>query len=231
MNNLYKKHTKPTKFIFVTGAGHSGTRLVMSILGQHPAISIPFNHLNSVHEFIPLHKFFVKCLTKTSFNSKKYFLDKTNLNLILEKYKNLCNIEKIVTIKMPYYPLNYLNEIRAILGDVIFLGVKRNTDKIINSYKRRNQHIKFFELEKTHHIKKLNYTIRKSFYNKTPIEILRVHINEINMAMKKNDLLIFDMEKLISNGSIYINSIFNSLSLPIVIKDLSKIINKGRLIK
>ena len=46
------------KNILITGIGHSGTRLIVDILGNHKDIHFPYEKINEVNEHEPLHKKF-----------------------------------------------------------------------------------------------------------------------------------------------------------------------------
>ena len=127
---------KRGKCIFITGMGHSGTRLMSQMFSKHPDISVPLCILNNVHEFTPAHEFFKYSMDKTPLNDQKYHIDFDELAFIMDAYMDkIDESKKFYIFKLPYYPLNCLDFfIKYFENNIVLLNVKRPKDKVINSF-------------------------------------------------------------------------------------------------
>lgn len=155
------------KVLLITGAPHSGTRLLLRMLARHPEISVPEHILNSVGEFYPLHKYFVRMIDRTPLQDAHYFFDYEELAFLLDSYMQATDSAKpMAVVKMPFYPLNCLeflhNHFRNKLH-VVFTS--RDPEKIYSSYSRRGADVIFNRHPDEHvrQVKKLPVSQRRQF--------------------------------------------------------------------
>jgi hypothetical protein len=134
------------KAILITGSPHSGTRLVLKMLSNHPDISVPNEILNFVGEFPPLHHYFISSVNHTPLYSADYNHDYEELKFILDSYMLKVDTNKpFVAIKMPFHPLTCLSHFYEYFGeDLQVLFTRRNREKIVTSYWRRAEDKRYF---------------------------------------------------------------------------------------
>jgi len=135
------------KYFFVTGPGHSGTRLLLRMLARHPEISVPEHILNEVAEYDPLHQFFTESLIKTPIHSGSYAIDEEELSFIIDAYIAACDSSRpFCAIKMPYYPMNCLDFFFSYFHDKVqFVYCSRPVEKIVKSFVSRDEDKLFFK--------------------------------------------------------------------------------------
>ena len=160
--------TQQQKCIFVTGPGHSATRLLVQLFHRHPDVSVPMNSLNTAAEFLPIHRFFISAMDHTRLHSKDYAIDRGELKVIMDAYRlNIDPSKKFMLFKLPYYPLLCLDFFTDYFGgEVAFLYCKRPTQKIVKSFLDRGEDQLFFHQgddEILRQVKKLP-TDRRAYY-------------------------------------------------------------------
>lgn len=135
--------------ILITGMGHSGTRLLVQMLAKHPDVAVPLDVLNDVQEYIPLHWFFVQAMDRTPLYSDEYWLDPDELAYILEAYIQTTEADKpYFVLKMPYYPLYYLDFFSDYFGDRLkLLFTRRPIEKVVHSWLKPGSNLFFYQFE------------------------------------------------------------------------------------
>ena len=132
--------------ILMTGMPHSGTRLPVQMLSLHPEVSVGMHSLNYVKEFLPLAQFFFQSMDATPLHSASYRFDRKEFAFIMDAYMSVFS-EKCpyCLIKMPYYPLNFLNEFSDYFdGNIRFVFTRRPAHKIVKSFITRGEDKLFF---------------------------------------------------------------------------------------
>jgi hypothetical protein len=135
-----------TKCILITGPGHSGTRLLVQLLAKHPQVSVPVNVLDGVLEYAPLGVFFTGVMDKTPLYSEHYCIDYEELRFILDAYLRTVDPTKpYFVLKIPFKALICLPFFIEYFGqDIVLIFTRRPTEKILNSFKNRNEDKLFF---------------------------------------------------------------------------------------
>lgn len=134
------------KCILVTGPGHSATRLLVQLFNRHPDVSVPMSSLNSVAEFLPIHRYFISVMDRTRLHSEEYAIDPGELKLLMDAYRlNTDPSRKFLLFKLPFYPLLCLDWFSDYFGgEVAFLYCKRPMEKIVKSFLDRGEDQLFF---------------------------------------------------------------------------------------
>ncbi len=227
--------------ILITGAPHSGTRLLTNMIGKHPEVSLPEKILNPVGEFYPWHTFFVNALDKTPLYSEKYNFDFKEMKFILDRYlENLDSQKPYFIIKMPYYPLNCLDFLVEYFNDKIYiLFTVRNKQKILKSFESRAVDQRYFKDPQAHlkQIKKLNIKLRKEYLSKPYAYEIISHLIDETLRKKeewnnknlKHQIIDVDIDKL-AKKSDYFEKILSKIKLePKNTQESYKILDKKRL--
>ena len=176
--------------ILITGAAHSGTRLLTRMLAKHIDISLPNEILNYVGEFYPWHTHFVKTMDKTPLHSDSYSFDFKEMKFVLDSYMTHIDKKKpYFIIKMPYYPLNCLEFLIEYFENRIYiLYSERKKEKIIKSFENRAEDILYFSNPDSHlrQIKKLDLELRKEYISKPIAREIFAHIIDETYRKKEN---------------------------------------------
>jgi len=135
-----------TKCILITGPGHSGTRLLVQLLAKHPQVSVPINVLNGVLEYKPLGLFFSEVMDKTPLYSEHYCIDHEELRFLLDAYlRTVDSTKPYFVLKIPFRALICLPFLIEYFGqDIVLIFMRRPTEKILKSFKNRNEDKLFF---------------------------------------------------------------------------------------
>ncbi|MBN2305158.1 MAG: hypothetical protein JXQ72_11805 [Anaerolineae bacterium] len=154
--------------ILITGMGHSGTRLLVHMLAEHPDVSVPVLSLNPVAEFRPLHRFFIRSMDLTPLYAADYTIDREELRFILDAYlHNVDSGKAHCVLKLPYYPLNCLDFfVDYFGGEIVLMFSQRPVEKVVKSFLNRGEDRLFFEDspdEIMRQVKKLDLAQRKRF--------------------------------------------------------------------
>jgi len=155
------------KCIFITGMGHSGTRLVTQMLNKHPDVSVPMSILNRVAEYSPLHQFFINSMDQTPLDSTSYNINSSELRSVLDAYmSNVDKNKQWFVLKLPYYPLNCLDFfVEYFKHNLVLINVKRPKAKVVNSFLSKGEGQSLFlanPVERKRQVKKLDLSIRKN---------------------------------------------------------------------
>lgn len=163
--------------LLVTGAPHSGTRLLQNMLAKHSDIAVPSHILNKVGEFYPLHVYFMNMINATSLHNQDYYFDFEELAFILDSYmQEVDNTKPFAVLKMPYYPLNCLEFLHDYFNNrLTVLYTSRSVEKVVSSYSRRGAEV-IFNKNPQEHIRQVK---------KLPVELRRKYLTEGN----KNKLI------------------------------------------
>ena len=227
--------------ILITGAAHSGTRLLTRMLGTHSDISLPSEILNYVGEFYPWHTYFVNTMDKTPLHSENYNFDFEEMKFILDSY--MAHIDKkkpYFIIKMPYYPLNCLDFLIEYFENRIYiLYSERKKEKIIKSFENRAEDILYFSDTNSHirQIKKLNLQLRKEYISKPIAKEIFSHIIDETLRKKEtwnknNDnfnIIDVDIENLAKSQTYFENLLKKIKIEPKNTEDSYKVLDKKRL--
>lgn len=160
---MKEKMLNHSKCLLITGMGHSGTRLLVDILGSHPDVWKP-----EPKEFSPLHCFFIQVLDSTPIYASDYVIDYNELEFIMDAYLEQVDTHKrFHLLKLPYYPLMCLDFLMEYYqGNIEFLFTNRPIDKIIGSYMRRGEDYTIFRSHVVGQVKKLSVEQRKGILAK-----------------------------------------------------------------
>ncbi len=230
---------KEKKGILITGMPHSGTRLIVKMLGEHPEITVPKSY-NSVEEPSVLHEFFIDVMNKSKLSSEKYDLEKEDLRMILESISK----ERNWVVKMPAYPLMCMKEFIYSMPNIrCVIYTSRPEKKIINSFMRKNENKILFEDEdeKIRQIKKLMKKYRKKHLHECiPKRIFEDQIksckerwNECKKILKENGItyLNIDVEKFAKEKSYVVEKMEKMNLSKTSIDDMINVVDYKRLIK
>lgn len=131
--------------LLVTGPAHAGTRLVIRMLAAHPEVTVPGSLLNEVGEFPPLHNLFLRAQARAPMHREELPVDRRELAFVLEAYRREIPAgAPFYALKMPHYPLFCLEKFGEALGEGPVLFVDRPTEKIVASFRRRGEDIRYY---------------------------------------------------------------------------------------
>lgn len=229
------------KAILITGAPHSGTRLLVNMLARHAEVSVPLHILNPVGEFYPLHKYFVRMIDRTPLHYENYYFDFDELRFLLDSYIQEVEPGKsAMVIKMPYYPLNCLDFFYEYFQDnlkVVFTS--RNPGKVYSSYSRRGADALFNRKPDEHvrQVKKLPIGMRKTFLTEPDKARLIKEIVRTTEEKKDSWNSRHQDEKIITIKASYIaqssqslQKLLHALELPVQdLEEMHSVVNQGRL--
>jgi len=151
--------TKP-KCLFVTGAAHSGTRLLVEMFDKHPDVSVPIESMKEMGEFRPWNPFFIGMLDRIPLYSEEYDINLEELRFILDAYMQSIDTSKPwCLLKIPYHPLNCLDAfVDYFDGEITMVFTRRPAEKIFRSYQKRGEDRSLFSdsaLEQLRQVKRL----------------------------------------------------------------------------
>lgn len=231
------------KCIFITGMGHSGTRLVTHMLSKHPDISVPLSILNRVAEYTPLHQFFIDSMDQTSLDSAQYNINTDELRAILDTYMAKIDTSKqYFVFKLPYYPLNCLDFfVKYFQENIVLLNVRRPKQKVINSFLHKGEDRSLFldnEVERTRQIKKLDLSVREKHLTSHDAAGFFADLydhTEAKMAdwsQRHPELPFFDIDiEKFATSKEFLSETLQSLGLPTNYEDqMLAVVNKNRLL-
>jgi hypothetical protein len=215
-----------SKCIFVTGAEHSGTRMLVEMFDKHPDVSVPMAAINEMGEFRPWNPFFVEVLDRTPLYSEEYVIDREELRFILDAYMQSIDTSKAwFVLKEPYHPLNHLDAfVDYFDGEISLVFTKRPPDKIFRSYQNRGEDRRLFSensLEQLRHVKKLPVAHRYQHLAhpdaETYFKALVAHCDTLrerwDAAHPDRQFVVADMET-IATSKTYLVELLEKLDLP-----------------
>lgn len=231
--------------VCITGAGHSGTRLVYDILSMHSGLDCPDRSVLSVNsEHDPTAVPITMMAYKTPLNSIDYLYNKEQFVKILEDYISICEggNNKII-LKIPFVLIVYASKIEKLFNSVKFIYCNRDIKGVLNSFVKRGEHIKTNNVNQItsyspNMLRLVPANERKYYLERPGIEIFERyyhHCNELKQQWNNsndNKFIDVDMAQLKSNARGHIKILLDSLGLDCddeLLNNMSSKINNKRL--
>jgi hypothetical protein len=237
------------KGFIITGFGHSGTRLAFDIFSKHPDFSAPpLDKLNGVREFGHAHSMFISFMRNTEWSADKYHFDQAAFDRVLSMYCDMCDKDKIILFKMPYYPLNCVNAFENHFSELGWCFTNRDKEKILDSFKSRGELINFFkgpefrlqlkklpakkrdEVSKTHNTSHLKPNQIEPIGRQIMSMIYDDAMIKLEGCRKYKKIPFLDMSRV--SDSVYLKQFFESIGRPVsdtVITSMISIIDRRRI--
>jgi hypothetical protein len=212
------------KAYIICGIGHSGTRLLFNLIKQHPLVTIPDEqYLQGNGEYLPLQLQIEREICSKYHNH--YLIDKQKIFNEIEKYVSLCDLSKrVLLMKVPTYSLFVPEVFLEYFGNSLrFLYTIRDSNKIFNSYKDRN--------EVEYIMSRLRMCGLFRTYNLDMEDILNQLENRVQYIETISDIKKIYMPLMCTHLDYFIE-VFNNLDLPmdtLSAIQISSIIEKGRI--
>lgn len=232
-----------SKCIFVTGAEHSGTRLLVEMFSKHPDLAVPTASMKAHGEFRPWNPFFVEVLDRTPLHSEDYVIDQEELRFILDAYMQSVDASKAwFVLKIPYHPLNCLDAfVDYFDGEISLVFTHRPPGKIFRSYQKRGEDRELFSensIEQLRHVKKLPVAQRYQHLAHPDAEAFFIALAEHCETLRERwdaahpdrKFVVVDMET-IATSKAYLVELLEKLDVPVSGADaMMTVIDTNRLL-
>ncbi|HMQ49217.1 MAG TPA: hypothetical protein PKA00_17275 [Saprospiraceae bacterium] len=232
------------KGVLVTSSvGHSGTRLIVEMLGKHTDVFYPKERLNHVNEHDFLHQFFLEKIKNTPINKELKIENYEELEFLLNMYGKGHNPGQAMLLKLPFYPLCCLDSLDEYFDDFKIIYLNRKIDNVLKSFLDRNEDQHFWgnAAKRYESIKMLGLKDRELLMNEPRFENFiksfptygEKKIKEFESSKKENTNKILQVQvESISNSIDEILLIFKFLGLKVdnqFLMELKGMINPQRL--
>lgn len=133
-------------WLLVTGPTHGGTRLIVSVLSQHPEIAVPAMDELSVAKDSPwLHNIFIQAVRRMGLHEDQAPLDPEELRFVLEAYEEACGPGRYCLVKLPNYPMMAREAVEEAIDLDVVVYTSRSSDRILASKKKRGKDVRHAE--------------------------------------------------------------------------------------
>lgn len=136
----------PRQWILATGPAHSGTRLLVDVLGRHPEIAVPDDdHLTVAREYPWLHNLFLDSVRDMGLHEERIPVDPDELAFVLDAYAEAAPEGRYVLVKLPHAPLLAREAFEQAVDLEAVAYTTRSADKIRASKEKRGKDIRVLE--------------------------------------------------------------------------------------
>lgn len=134
------------EWILVTGPAHSGTRLLVDVLGRHPEITLPDDEVLTVAQEYPwLHNIFLTAMREMRLYEEEIPVDPEELAFVLDAYAQAGGEGRYTLVKLPHSPLLARSAFEEAVDLQAVVYTTRDSDKIRRSKEKRGKDIRLIE--------------------------------------------------------------------------------------